>query len=104
MLHTFGISTPVVRRSTVTATVSATIGLVTQPGRVSALSAAGAAALLRAGQAAVILTAALGWLFYAAAGLILGRLAMLIGTGAWHKRRDRVPVPPCQEPVSVIIP
>jgi cellulose synthase/poly-beta-1,6-N-acetylglucosamine synthase-like glycosyltransferase/peptidoglycan/xylan/chitin deacetylase (PgdA/CDA1 family) len=85
-------------------TVSAGIGLVIQPSRVSALSAAGAAALLRAGQAAVILTAALGWLFYAAAGLILGRLVLLIGTGAWHKRRDRAPVPPCQEPVSVIIP
>jgi cellulose synthase/poly-beta-1,6-N-acetylglucosamine synthase-like glycosyltransferase len=68
------------------------------------LNTAGAAALLRAGQAAMVIVTALRWAFLAAAGLILTRLALLTVAGAWHKWRNRRPLPPCQLPVSVIIP
>jgi len=74
------------------------------PARVSALSAAGAAAVLLAGQVSVLVAQVLGWLFLAAAGLIVIRLGVLIAAGIGHKLRERRPGPPCREAVSVIIP
>jgi cellulose synthase/poly-beta-1,6-N-acetylglucosamine synthase-like glycosyltransferase/peptidoglycan/xylan/chitin deacetylase (PgdA/CDA1 family) len=86
------------------ATVSAAFRLTIRPTRVSALSAAGAAAALRGGQLAISFTTALEWIFLGTAGLILARLILLLVTGVQHKWRDRRPRPPCREPVSVIIP
>jgi cellulose synthase/poly-beta-1,6-N-acetylglucosamine synthase-like glycosyltransferase/peptidoglycan/xylan/chitin deacetylase (PgdA/CDA1 family) len=85
-------------------TVTTAFRLVISPTRVSALSAAGATAVLRAAQASVLLTKVLGWLFLVAAGLIVTRLGVLIVVGTGHTLRDRRPGPPCREGVSVIIP
>jgi cellulose synthase/poly-beta-1,6-N-acetylglucosamine synthase-like glycosyltransferase/peptidoglycan/xylan/chitin deacetylase (PgdA/CDA1 family) len=85
-------------------TVPAAFGLSVQPAEVTSLSAAGAAALLRAAWLAGVLTEALGWIFLVAAALIVVRLILLILTGVRHRRRDRQAGPTYTEPVSVIIP
>jgi GT2 family glycosyltransferase len=85
-------------------TVSTAFGLSSKPARVSPLAATGAAAVLRAAQAAVVLTSALEWLFLLTSGLIVARMAVLLIASVAHKLRNRRARALVSAPVSVIVP
>jgi cellulose synthase/poly-beta-1,6-N-acetylglucosamine synthase-like glycosyltransferase/peptidoglycan/xylan/chitin deacetylase (PgdA/CDA1 family) len=86
------------------ATITSAGQLRIAPARLTALTAIGATALLAAVRLAGFLTTAVGWAFLAAVMIVASRCFLLIGTGCWHRSRERREPRRWHGPVSVIVP